>query len=370
MDQFWDKVVLDNTIRDYAIVAAIILVAYLLKKYVGRYTASIFFWLMNRMGRLIERKAFIELILSPVEVFLFLLISFLSLQTLTFPKILLYSFHKTDTATVLSDIASAILILAFFSMLLRVVDYITLVMEKRADITEGQEDNQLVVFFKDFLKVILVIMGILTMLKFVFNQNISNLLAGLSIVGAAIALAARESIENLIASFIIFFDKPFTTGDLLKVNNVTGIVERIGLRSTRIRTTEKTYVTVPNKQMVDSIVDNLSLRTHRRGELKLELDLKTSSADIETFLAAVKKILQHKYITDSTVFLSDISPQSYIVTIEYLSVSVGIQEFNQMKQDINFGIMKLIENSNVELKGTDHEIRIVRDQPSFQAEKP
>ena len=159
MDQFWDKVVLDNTIRDYAIVAAIILVAYLLKKYVGRYTASIFFWLMNRMGRLIERKAFIELILSPVEVFLFLLISFLSLQTLTFPKILLYSFHKTDTATVLSDIASAILILAFFSMLLRVVDYITLVMEKRADITEGQEDNQLVVFFKDFLKVIILRIG-------------------------------------------------------------------------------------------------------------------------------------------------------------------------------------------------------------------
>jgi MscS family membrane protein len=370
MDQFWDKIVLDNTIRDYAIVATIILVAYLLKKYVGRYTASVFFWLMNRMGRLIERKAFIELILSPAEIFLFLLISFQALQTLTFPKVFLYSFHKTDTAAVLSDIASAILILAFFSMLLRVVDYITLVMEKRADITEGQEDNQLVVFLKDFLKVILVIIGILTMLKFVFNQNISNLLAGLSIVGAAIALAARESIENLIASFIIFFDKPFTTGDMLKVNNVTGIVERIGLRSTRIRTTEKTYVTVPNKQMVDSIVDNLSLRTHRRGELRLEVDLKTNSTDIEMFLAGIKKILQHKYITDSTVFLSDISPQSYIITVEYLSVSVGIQEFNQMKQDINFGIMKLVENSNVELKGTDHEIRITRDRPYLHDEKP
>jgi hypothetical protein len=65
-------------------------------------------------------------------------------------------------------------------------------------------------------------------------------------------------------------DLTFTTGDLLKVNQIQGTVERIGLRSTRIRTIEKTYVTVPNKQMVDSVVDNLTLRTQRRGELRLD----------------------------------------------------------------------------------------------------
>jgi len=369
MDQFWDKVVLDNTIRDYAIVGSIILVAYLLKKYVGRYVSSAFFWLMNRMGRLIEKKAFIELILGPVEIFLFLLISFFALQGLKFPQIFFHSFFKTNTSVLITEVAEAILILAFFSMLLRVIDYMTLVMEKRADKTEGQEDNQLVVFAKDFLKVILIIIGILTMLKFVFNQNISQILAGLSIVGAAIALAARESIENLIASFIIFFDKPFTTGDLLKVNNITGVVERIGLRSTRIRTMEKTYVTVPNKQMVDSIVDNLSLRTHRRGELKLELDLKTNAATIEKFLHEVRGIFHHRFITDSSVLLSDISAQSYIISVEYLSVSVGIQEFNLLKQDINLQIMKLMEKSGMEIKGAEREIRIITDQPSFQGEK-
>jgi MscS family membrane protein len=366
MDQFWDRVVLDNTVRQYAVVGSIILVAYLLKKYVGTYVSSAFFWMMNRMGRLIERKAFIELILGPAEIFLFLLISFIALQNLEFPQLFLYSFYKTNTKILVTEIAEAIIILSFFSMLLRVIDYITLVMGKRADSTEGQEDNQLVVFFKDFLKVILIIIGILTMLKFVFNQDISKILAGLSIVGAAIALAARESIENLIASFIIFFDKPFTTGDLLKVNNISGVVERIGLRSTRIRTLEKTYVTVPNKQMVDSIVDNLSLRTHRKGELKLELDLKTSSVSIEKFLTDLRGLLQHRYITESTVMLSDISAQSYIITVEYLSISIGIQEFNLLKQDINLQIVKLMEKSGVEIKGEEREIRIVTDQPSFQ----
>ena len=358
MDQFWDKVVLDNTIRDYAIVVAVILAAYLLKKYVGRYTASVFFWLMNKMGRLIERKAFIELILSPVEIFLFLRISFLALQTLTFPKIFLYSFHKTNTALILSDIASAILILAFFSMLLRVIDYITLVMEKKADVTEGQEDNQLVVFFKDFLKVILVIVGILTMLKFVFNQNISNLLAGLSIVGAAIALAARESIENLIASFIIFFDKPFSAGDLLKVNNITGTVERIGLRSTRIRTVEKTYVTVPNKQMVDSVVDNLSLRSQRRVELRLELDLKTNATQINGLLEGIQKILAQSKILQQSVLLTDISADAYLVICEYYTEIIAINEFNELKQSVNLKVIGLMEELGIEIAGAGKDIRV------------
>ena len=97
-------------------------------------------------------------------------------------------------------------------------------------------------------------------------------------MGAAIALATRESLENLIASFIIFFDKPFATGDTVKVLQFTGTVEKIGLRSTRIRTESKTYITVPNKQMVDSVVDNISLRTQRKAEIKLEMEVQNSAA--------------------------------------------------------------------------------------------
>jgi len=364
MDQFWDHIILDNSVRQYAVVFGIILVAYLLKKFVSLYAALAFFGIMKLMGRSIERKAFLELVKGPVEIFLFVLISFFALLNLNFPGILFYSFYSTNTQRLITGIAEAVIIILFFLTLLRGIDYMTLVLEKKADKTEGQEDNQLIIFFKDFLKVILIIIGVLTLLKFVFNQEISQILAGLSIVGAAIALAARESIENLIASFIIFFDKPFTTGDQLKVNNITGIVERIGLRSTRIRTAEKTYVTVPNKQMVDSIVDNLSLRTHRRGELRLEIDLRTTTDAIVEFEEGIRKILQHKYITESSVLLSDIAQQSYIISVEYFSVSIGINEFNKMKQEINLQIMKLMERSPVTIKG--NEIRIVRDHPVFQ----
>src|SRR5690349_6072640 len=153
--------------------------------------------------------------------------------------------------------------------------------------------------------------------KFSFGFNISNLLTGLSLVGAAIALALRESLENLIASFIIFFDKPFTMGDVVKVQTFTGTVEKIGLRSTRIRTDQKTFITVPNKQMVDSILDNLSLRTQRKAELRLEVGLSTPSALLDQLVTGIKKITDRKEIENSTILLNDISSSAFLILVDY-----------------------------------------------------
>jgi MscS family membrane protein len=361
---FWDQVFLDNTIRQYTAVVAVILVAYIFKRFFGRYVSSFFFFLMRRMGRVIERQAFLALIVEPVENFLFVFITYFSLRSLTFPKFLSVSFLSSDTPTIIEGIGELLIIGLFFAMVLRLVDYIAMVMEKKADLTPEQDDNQLVVFFKDFLKVIIVIIGVITIIKIVFHQDISNILAGLSIVGAAMALAARESLENLIASFIIFFDKPFTAGDLLKVNNITGTVERIGLRSTRIRTVDKTYVTMPNKQMVDSMVDNLSLRTHRRTEMKLLLDRKTGSSQLNSVIDGIKSVLQDRRISDYNVLLNDITNEGYLITLDYLSIELEFKGFNTMKEEINLRIVKLLEELNVEMAGTEKTIRLIRDQLS------
>ena len=197
-------------------------------------------------------------------------------------------------------------------------------------------------------------------IKFAFELNIGSLLTGLSIVGAAIALALRESLENLIASFIIFFDKPFTTGDLVKVQNVTGSVEKIGLRSTRIRTDQKTFVTVPNKQMVDSILDNLSLRTQRRGDLRLEMSIATSPAKIENLIIAIRNILSRKEIEDANVFVTDITSSAVILHSDYYTAPVTMKEFNNIKQEINLQSLKLMEEMRIELAGASPDPRFSR----------
>jgi MscS family membrane protein len=238
-------------------------------------------------------------------------------------------------------------------MLLRVIDYISIVMEKKARQTDDQSDDQLVVFFREFLKVITIIVCVLVLIRFVFHQDITKLLAGLSIAGAAIALAAKESIENLIASFIIFFDKPFTVGDFLKVNTVRGNVEKIGLRSTRIRTIDRTYATIPNKQMVDAIVDNLSLRNSWRVEMKLNIELKASSEMIKNFVAQLASNLESFELTDKTVILADIHADAYIVNVEYYTVMLTFAEYNKVKQSINFMIVETMEKNALSMAGKD-----------------
>jgi MscS family membrane protein len=244
-----------------------------------------------------------------------------------------------------------IIVLVFTWLQLRLIDFISLVLEAKASLTEDKSDDQLIVFFRDFLKVILGIIGFLLLLKFTFGQNIGNLLTGLSIVGAALALAAKESLENIIASFIIFFDKPFKTGDELKVHLITGNVERIGLRSTRIRTADKTLVSVPNKQMVDSIVDNLSTRTERRAEINIELSQKTKSDDIKKTIEAIKLILQQHAaeLLSYGVFLKEMNKTGILISIEYLTPTIPIVQFDSLKEIIHLQIKELLEKNKIEL---------------------
>jgi len=359
MQDFWDQLFLDNTIRQYAFVIGIILLAYLFKKFIGRYISSLVFVVLKSLGRDVEKKAFVDLILGPVENFLFVVISYVAIRNLTFPNALVFSFLKVGSPVILESLGEFILIFFFFRMILRLIDYLALIMEKKANLTPTMDDNQLVVFFKDFLKILLLIVAVLVVLKVIFVADLSKVLAGLSIAGAAIALAARESIENLIASFIIFFDKPFTAGDLLKVHNITGVVERIGLRSTRIRTVEKTYVTVPNKQMVDSIVDNLTLRTHRRGEIRVTVDASTTSVQLEKLIVGIKNMLQTHALADYNVQFSEIVNEGFTVHFEYVTSVMDWKEFLLQKDKINLAMMKLLEELEISLAGKHSLIGVV-----------
>lgn len=357
MGDLLEKVILDNTVRSYLIVAGIILLALLFKRMVSRFSTDVFLWTMRRFGRQIDRVKFRELVLGPIEAFLFLSIAYTAVSGLNYPSLFDLHFHNLHLKNIMDGLATGIIILFFFRMLLRGIDYMAFIMEKKANLTPDQSDNQLVVFFKDFLKVVIVIICILALIRFVFNKDIGNLLAGLSIVGAAIALAARESLENLIASFIIFFDRPFTTGDLLKVNQIQGTVERIGLRSTRIRTVEKTYVSVPNKQMVDSIVDNLTLRTQRRGDIRLELDPRTPSDKVEELVSGIRTILGAPAIVSKAVHLSDIGAESFVIIGEYYTGDINVQSFQELKQGVNLSILKLMEEKGIEVAGAGKELR-------------
>ena len=358
MNDFLNEMVFDNPVKNYLIVAGVILFVLILKRVISRYFAGLIYRPVNIVFRDIDKKSFADLVAKPLGLFIFILVSIIALHKLTFPGQWDVEVYDNSTKEIIHTVGTIVFIASFIWLLLRMIDFIALILEKKADLTLSQTDNQLIIFFKDFFKVVIGIVGILMILKAGFGFNISSLITGLSIATAAIALSLRESLENLIASFIIFFDKPFSVGDLVHVQQVTGTVEKIGLRSTRIRTDQKTFVSVPNKQMVDSILDNLSLRTQRKAEIRLEVGVNVSSGTLNKFIEAIKEKLAHPQIEECSVFLTEIRSNSFLISIDFFTAPIAMKEFQKLKQQKNLEILKLMEEMKIELAGASSDIKI------------
>jgi len=348
---------LDNTVQAYLIVLGTILVTLIFKRLISKFLASKLFKLITNSKHNLPKQSFLDLVVQPLGTYLLLTISMIAIDRLKFPAAFDFTVYKTTTRHILDAIMNGALVVVFIWLCLRVIDFMAMVLEERANITKDQQDNQLIIFFKDFFKVILIIIGILLVLKFSFNKNIGSILTGLSLVGAAVALATRESMENLIASFIIFFDKPFTVGEQVKVNGFTGTIEKIGLRSTRIRTNEKTYISVPNKQMVDTIVDNISLRTQRKTDLQLELSLSASAGTLQTLLTAMRSYLSTQKIDSFQVHLHDTGKQAHIVMVEYFSSAADEHEaYLILREKINMALIEILEAHKIELAASSTDV--------------
>ncbi|MBN8837015.1 MAG: mechanosensitive ion channel [Sphingobacteriia bacterium] len=349
---------LDNSIKSYLIVMGTLLLLFTVKRIISKYFAGILYKLFAQKGKTVLRQAFINLIIPSLELFLMIFVGFIAVDKLKFPSQFDFDVYHVTSKKITESLASGILIIVFIRLCLRVVDFIAMILEERANQTIDQTDNQLILFFKDFFKVLIVINGVLMVLHFSLHKDVGNLLTGLSIVGAAVALATRESLENLIASFIIFFDKPFTAGDTVKVHAFTGIVEKIGLRSTRIRTEDKTLLTVPNKQMVDSLIDNLSLRSHRKAVLQIDVNLSASAEQLKQLSAGIKDVLKQKEtISTFHVFVSDTGKNAHTLTVDFLMpMPLDIYQFQALREEINLQLIDLLNKMNLSLAAASTDV--------------
>jgi MscS family membrane protein len=358
---FLNYTFLDNTISNLLMVLGTILLVSISRRWLSRNLASLLYIPIQKKWKSVEKKVFIGLVLKPLGSFLTVLIAMVALANLKFPTLFKFHIYSYSFDEMLHIAGKCLTIFYFIWVVRSFIDFISLVLESSAKSNKDKSNDQLIVFFRDFLKAIVFIIGFLLVLKIGFRVDIGALLTGLSIVGAALALAAKESIENLIASFIIFFDKPFDTGDMVKVNNISntsGTIEHIGLRSTRIRTADHTMLSVPNKQMVDSVVDNWSQRDVRRAEIKIEFSIAISTDKIQTFIETINSFLASKKTTinNHSVYLTDINKSSLIVTIEYFTSAFSMDLFLNEKQEINLYIKSVIEKQELKLAIGEREV--------------
>jgi MscS family membrane protein len=242
------------------------------------------------------------------------------------------------------------MLLSFTWIVLRFADSIGLILMQKASKTESKQDDQIISFVIDISKIFIAIFALFFILGAIFNLNVASLVAGLGIGGLAIALAAKESLENLFGSFTIFFDKPFVVGDLVKVGNLEGVVEKVGFRSTRIRTLEKTYVTIPNKKMVDAELDNLSLRTFRRVKFTFSLIYNTPPDKLNAIIEDVQKLIDtHPNTNDEgRARLFELAKSGIDIRVIYFITTADWNLYVDLRQEINFKIMEIVKKHGSE----------------------
>jgi MscS family membrane protein len=179
----------------------------------------------------------------------------------------------------------------FILLLLRAVDLMIHYLKKITDKTESTLDNQLIPIVRTTLDVIVVVGGLIHILT-LLEVNVTALIAGVSIGGLALALAAQDTVKNLIGSVMIFADKPFQIGELITVRDITGTVEVVGFRSTQIRTMGNSVVAIPNGILANEIVNNMALRTYRKFIITIGVTYQTAPDNLEQFVNGIKSIIE------------------------------------------------------------------------------
>lgn len=182
MNDFLEQVWWDNPVKNYLIAAAVILFVWLFMRYISRYVAGLLFKIVHRIWKNVDKQSFTSLVMKPLGFFLLIIVTISALYKLNFPQVINVTIYKYTAKEIVHCTGTIVLIVSFIGLLLRIIDFIAILLEKKANLTPDQSDNQLIVFFKDFFKVILVIIGIMLVLRYAFNLNIGGLLTGLSIV--------------------------------------------------------------------------------------------------------------------------------------------------------------------------------------------
>lgn len=345
-----EQTFLDNTLRDYMIVGAVMLATLLVNRFLSGSISRLIYTIFSRLTDENRFKYFQAYVLRSMQWFMLLLILVLAVEKLHFPKAWNISLFNTSLFAVVHMIKWVVVLTALLQVVLNILRYVDSVMTERARQQGLKGQEQLIPFFRDITRVAIYLVYFLVLLGVVFKLNITSVLAGLGIGGLAVAFAAQESIKDLFGSVTIFFDKPFAVGDIVNVNGVEGTVEAIGFRSTRIRTYDQTFVTVPNKRMIETNVDNLSRRERRRVRTLLRLSYQTPPAVLKLLVSDLRRYFEshpHFGQAPSIVTVDDLSDNGIVVVVIYFIPVLQPDVHPVLKEEANLKMLELADAHQV-----------------------
>lgn len=220
----------------------------------------------------------------------------------------------------------------------------------REKISPNVEDTMFRFILKAIRVLVYIIAGFLVITELGYNLN--GLVAGLGIGSVVITLAAQDTAKNLFGGLVIFLDKPFIVGDWIEVENYEGTVEDITFRSTRVRSFENSVINIPNASIANASIINWSRMEKRRNKVNLCLELDTSIEKVQIVQKRIKEMLmKHDDVIDDTIIVrfDNITDNGINLLICSYTNSIDYASFIEEKEKINFKILQILREENVEL---------------------
>jgi len=254
-------------------------------------------------------------------------------------------FKETDT---IKNILNTLVVYTVFWAILSIVDALRGVIYGITDKFSHDLSKEMGNFILAILKILIMGVGLGAMLQ-VWGINVTALVASLGIGGLAFALAAKDTAANLFGSFSLLADKSIRIGEWIKVSGVEGTVETIGMRTTKIRSFQKSLITVPNHIVANNPIENFSRRGIRRIKMHIGLTYSTSSAQIIQIKDAIKLMLeQHEGISQEDslmVNFDSFGDSSLNIFIYTFTKTANWATYLNIREDIQIKIMKIVEEN-------------------------
>jgi MscS family membrane protein len=323
-----------NTAMHYTIALLITLIAYVLRRVVTTVLFGFFKRLAARTETTLDDKLFPALE-APVKAVILVIGIVASLKVLKFPG-------GTDESLgyVYTGAFSLVLFWAFLRAFNTVLDHLQGIAQKRQ-----LGLAPFMPWIKKTLLTIVFVFGVL-MIAQSLGADVKAFLAGLGIGGLAFALAAQDTLANVFGSVVVAIDQPFKIGEFVKIGSLTGGVEDIGLRSTKLRAVDKSLIVIPNKIVAAEAITNFSRFTARRVEQVFGLTYQSTPDQLEAIVADIRRLIDAEpevNPAETHVWFRDFSASSLDLWVVYLTKDADFVKSMALRQRLNLAIMRAVE---------------------------
>lgn len=342
MKEFLDQVYYHNTVRDYLIVATIILFSILLLRAFKR----IFINRLRALAAKTEGKID-DFIIDGIDRFGLPIIQF---------SVIYWGLNFLDLSSAAEDtIKIATTIIVTYFILRFVSSVILLLLQSHIRRQEHGEEK-----IKQLGGLMLVINIIIWVLGFIFvlenaGKDVSTLVAGLGIGGIAIALAAQNILGDLFNYFVIYFDRPFEVGDFIVVDDKSGTVEYLGIKTTRIRSISGEQIIIGNSNLTGSRIHNFKRLINRRIAFTINIDHRTPLDKMKLVPGILKTIVeQQKPVLFDRAHFASYGDWSLKYEVVYFVLDGDFNKYMDIQQTINFRMKEELERNGIFMVSTPH----------------